>query len=221
MGFSWAQIEVHMGSARMAAYVERCNGDQARAVDLYVWNAKLAAAFWLDLGHVEVALRNALDARMTLRSAKHGSNVDWLNDPQRELGRDAIKAGRHKQPFKDIHEARNRVRRNDKVVSHDQVISETSFGLWHQLVSRSQTFLWPDLAGAFPHAPDRAQPTIAEPVSRLRHFRNRIAHHHRIWTLNGRERYEDILRLAGYIEPGLASWIDGHSSVSTLMEGQP
>lgn len=95
------------------------------------------------------------------------------------------------------------------------------FGLWHQMVSRSQMFLWPDLAGAFPHAPNRAQRTVSDPVSRLRHFRNRIAHHHRIWALNGATRYQDILAVAGYIDPDLPGWIEKESTVQGLLSSQP
>lgn len=221
MVLSWAQLERHLGTARLAHYMDQCNGNQTQAIALYRWNASLSAAFWLDLGHLEVAFRNALDIRMAMRSAERGGETDWLADPRRELGRDAVRAGRHRQPYTDIHTARGRVRNNQKPSTHDQIISETSFGRWHQLVSRSQMFLWPDLAGVFPFSPDRAQPTIADPVSRLRHFRNPIAHHHRIWSMDGVARYQDILAVAGYIDPDLSDWIDDASSVRGLLDEQP
>jgi len=221
MTLSWNQFEKHVGASRLQLYVQHCGGDQAHAVELYRWNAQLAASFWFDLGHLEIALRNALDARMVERYTTRGLGSEWLDDPTQELGRDAYGPGRHKQPYKDIASARSRVQSNHKPSTHDQIISENSFGLRHQMVSRSQMFLWPDLAGAFPHAPNRAQRTVSDPVSRLRHFRNRIAHHPRIWALNGAARYQDILAVAGYIDPDLPGWIEKESTVQGLLSSQP
>lgn len=221
MSLSWGRFENHIGSSRLHLYVQHCGGDHVRAVELYRWNARLAASFWLDLGHLEVALRNALDAKMRQIYTTHGVESEWLDDPARVLGRDAHGKGHHAQPYKDIAIARSRVRRNEKPRTRDQIISETSFGLWHQLVSRAQMSFWPDLVGAFPHAPSRAQPVVSEPVSRLRHFRNRIAHHHRIWALDGPARHQDLVTVAGYIDPELATWIEAGSSVQQLLAQQP
>lgn len=57
---------------------------------------------------------------------------------------------------------------------------ELPFGFWYQMVSRRQTFLWPGLASASPFVPDRRRDTIAGPIGRLREFRNRVGHRHRI-----------------------------------------
>lgn len=221
MSLAWNQLELHLGSSRLRPYLEHCGGDQTQAIALYRWNAQLAAAIWLDLGHFEVAFRNALDARMAQRYTCPVQSPEWLNDPTLELGRNADNPRRHKQPYKDIAIARSRVRGNHKPNTHDQIISETSFGLWHQLVSQKQMFLWPDLAGAFPYAPNRAQSTISEPISRLRHFRNRIAHHHRIWTMDAHAHYQDLLTVAGYIDPDLPDWIESGSTVLSLLDKQP
>jgi hypothetical protein len=67
--------------------------------------------------------------------------------------------------------------------------------------------LWPDLASGFPHAPDRQLGTIEGPLARLHVFRNRLAHHQRVWSHAPDERYEDLLALAGYIDPALPGWI--------------
>ena len=217
MSLSWDQLELHLGASRLYLYLDHCGGDKAQAIGLYRWNAQLAAAFWLDLGHFEVAFRNALDTRMVERYASHGQETEWLDDPRLELGKNPKNPRNHKQPYKDIAIARSRVRNNSKPNTHDQIISETSFGLWHQLVSRKQMFLWPDLAGAFPYAPNRSQSTISEPVSRLRRFRNRIAHHHRIWTPDARAHYQDLLTVAGYIDPDLPDWIKSDSTVLSLL----
>jgi hypothetical protein len=205
----------------MLPYLNECEHDEARVVDLYRWNGRLAAAFWADLGHLEIPLRNALDLRLAGRHESKARDGDWLEDPSRELGKDRYGVGKHAQPYKDIAAAESRVKDNQKMRTRDQVLSETSFGLWHQMVSKAQKFMWPDLAGAFPHAPDRRQETISSPIAKLRHFRNRIAHHHRIWALDCSARHTDLLAVAGYIDPDLAAWIIDESAVPKILASRP
>lgn len=211
----------HLGSARIGLYLAAVAHDPGRALDLYRWNARLAAAFFVDLGHLEVGLRNGLDARMSVRHEIRGRAGTWIDDPTGELGRDLSGAERHRRPYRDLADARRRVRANAKPMTHGQVLSETSLGLWHQLVSRRWTNLWPDLADAFPHAPDRARQTIAEPIGDLRELRNRIGHHHRIWTLPCALRHGQLLALAGWIGPELRERIAGGSAVPPLLAARP
>lgn len=211
----------HFGAARLEPYILECQQDLDRVMALYRWNAALAGAFLVDLGHLEVPMRNALDARLSLRHDTKGRSDDWLDDPSGELGKDRYGLGKHMQPYKDVHTARQRVRENNKTPTHDQILSETPFGLWHQMVSKAQRFMWPDLAAAFPHAPDRVQETISQPVSKLRHFRNRVAHHHRIWALDCQRRHDDLLNLAGYLDPELRAWIEETTQVPKLLAERP
>lgn len=217
----WAFFERHFAPARLRHYLAHTAGDRQAAMDLYRWNVEVSGAFWQSLAYFEVALRNALDARMTARHTKAGRTGHWVFDDARELGRDADGPGQHRQPYKDIAEAIRRVRRNKKPLSSGQIISEVSFGFWHQMVSRHQMFLWPDLADAFPHAPNRTQSTIQQPVERLREFRNRLGHHHRVWSENVTDRYDDLLAVAGYIDPELRMFINQHSLVPALLKSRP
>lgn len=211
----------HVGPARLSSYLYACGGDMARACQMYRWDAELAAAFWVDLGHVEVALRNALDERMRARHVGLGLPGSWLDDPRQELGRNRGPRSRHQQPYTDIARARQRVVNNQQPVSVDQIISETSFGLWHQLVSQHQMRLWPDLAGAFPGAPSRDQRIVRDLVAGLRDLRNRIGHHHRVWALPVNTRYADLCRLAGYLDPDLEAWLVEHSTVPVVIGRRP
>jgi hypothetical protein len=119
LSLSWEQLEQHLGALRLQLYLEHCAGDLAQAIELYRWNARWSAAFWLDVGHSEVSFRNALDAKMVERYTSHGLKVDWLDDPRLELGRNQKNPRNHNQPYKDIASARSRVRHNSKPNSHD------------------------------------------------------------------------------------------------------
>lgn len=213
-------LKKSLSAPRMQLYLERANGDCADALEFYSWNCRLAAAFFIDLGHLEVALRNTIDARMAARRTRRGLPGSWLEDPEGELGR-AVDGRGHRQPYRDIDGARRRVQQNHKDLTHDQVLSETSFGLWHQLVSKRWTNLWPDLAAAFPYAPTRTREAIAEPISDLRDLRNRIGHHHRIWTLPCGDRHRQLLAVAQFIDPELSRWILANSAVPAVLRALP
>ncbi|MFF9221675.1 hypothetical protein [Streptomyces viridosporus] len=54
---------------RLNPYLTACAGDSAAALALYRWNSDLVAAFFEPLGHLEIMLRNALDARLVAASS--------------------------------------------------------------------------------------------------------------------------------------------------------
>lgn len=217
----WRSSEQHFAPARLQHYLTACNNDRQHAMQLYEWNASLSAAFWESLSYFEVALRNAIDDRMKQTHAAKGRSGHWIFDDAREFGRDVKGPNKHAHPYEDVHTAVRRVRSNNKKLTPGQVISEVSFGFWHQMVSKRQVKFWPDLVAAFPHTPNRSQATVHDPVSRLRDIRNRIGHHHRIWAMNVSDRYTDMLTVAGYIDPDLRAWIDSRSAVQSVLAGRP
>lgn len=99
-------------------------------------------------------------------------------------------------------------------MTEGQTISELSLGFWRFLVARRLTGLWPDLASAFPHAPDRKRKTVEAPLGRLHDFRNRLAHHQRIWNRDPAACYGDLLLVAGYLESEFPTWIHRRSPSS-------
>lgn len=81
--------------------------------------------------------------------------------------------------------------------------------------------LWPDLAGGFPWAPDRSRETIEDPLVRLHDFRNRLAHHQRIWNHDLEARAADIVKLASYLDPALPEWIMRTGALGRTLEQMP
>ncbi|MHB2000164.1 MAG: hypothetical protein ACYCSI_08260 [Solirubrobacteraceae bacterium] len=179
---------------------------------MYRWNSAITAAFWEPIGHLEVALRNTLANRLQERHHRLERSGSWLDDPVGEL------SGRARQ---DIAGARDRVRQKGKRASDGQTISELSFGFWRFLITKKLTRLWPDLASGFPHAPDRRRETIEAPLARLHVFRNRLAHHQRVWSHAPEERYQDLLALASFIDPALPAWIEATSKVHSTLDAKP
>lgn len=134
---SWDFYEFHFGAARLKHYLIECHDVQSQAMLLYRWNSDISAAFWESLGHLEVGLRNAIDRQMNLLHEAKGRPGNWIFDESRELGRDSGKGHRaHAYPYADIELAISRVRRNRMPLAPGQIISEISFGFWHQMVSK-------------------------------------------------------------------------------------
>lgn len=72
---SWA--EKWLSGERLAPYLEQCDGDIDRALELYKWNAALGQLLMRDIFHFEVALRNAYNDVMESRWDGEGH---WLFD---------------------------------------------------------------------------------------------------------------------------------------------
>jgi hypothetical protein len=177
---------------------------------------------WESLGHLEVALRNTIDRQMTVRQIARGRSGHWIYDDGRELGRDRGRSPhRHACPYVDINTAINRVRKHSMPIDPGQITSEISFGFWHQMVSKSQMFVWPDIAAGFHHMPGRRQDAVSDNVGSLRTLRNRIGHRYRIWAIDVTAKYAEVLTLAGYIDPALATWTDDNSRVTAVIAQRP
>ena len=59
-------LQHRLSSERLKPYVTAAQGDLDRAAELYEWNAEVASAFHLVVGHFEVVLRNALHGQLTI-----------------------------------------------------------------------------------------------------------------------------------------------------------
>lgn len=197
---------------RLSTYLAHCQGRLDAALELYEWNTALTGAAWEVLTHVEVTLRNTLATGLHRRHQHRGRSGSWLDDPAHELDQRARD---------DIADARRRVRRSGHAPSDGQTISELGLGFWRFLIARRYTNLWPDLAGGFPHAPNRGRQTVENPVQRIHLFRNRVAHHQRIWHEPLAARYHDMITVLGYVDPDLASWVDAGARLPHVLAARP
>ncbi len=216
----WRVLSQHAGEARLTPYLKATAQDRFAACSLYLWNSSISAAFWETLGHVEVGLRNAIDGQMSQRQTRLRRESHWIFDEHHELGRSDGRRP-HTRPYVEVNSAIRRVERNGMPVDAGQVISELPFGFWHQLVSKGQMSIWPDLVGAFPQMRTRSQRPVSNAVGDLRRLRNRIGHHHRIYSLDLNRFFETSRELCGFIDPGFANWLVDNSRVPELLASRP
>ncbi|MGX9923550.1 hypothetical protein ACWIG4_27290 [Streptomyces sp. NPDC002248] len=210
-----SSVTVHtlLTAERLSPYTATCPHDAHAALALYQWNSEAAAAFFGPLGHLEVMLRNALDARLVHRQQRRNRAREWYDDPDIPLGT---------QARNDIRTARRRAARHGAATPRGKIIAELGFGFWRYLLARQyQTTLWPDLARAFPHAPSRALTPVEDPVARLHKFRNRVAHHESIWHLPLEARRDDLRAVLGFLDPGAARWVTDAWHVDDILSRRP
>lgn len=195
--------------------MEACDEDHERAVALYNWNAEVSAAFLEILFHLEILFRNAIDRQFPATAPKEPITIVrpevWLCDPEvltdesRERVNDAI----------------GRLEREGKRPTRDRVVASLSFGFWQALFSGAYETLWRiKLASAFPNGNGRRR-EISRIAAPILHFRNRIAHHEAIFSIDLRSRYEQILELARIVDAEAAQYIESLSRVGKLLAEMP
>ncbi|MFF3968013.1 hypothetical protein ACFYZI_41485 [Streptomyces griseorubiginosus] len=208
-----AAVTALLSPARISPYLAACAGQHDQALSLYCWNSAIAAAFFEDLGHLEVMLRNALDQRLTLRQHRRNRQQEWFDDTSVPLAPRART---------DIHEARRRASVTGAATPRGKIIAELNFGFWRFLIARQyQATLWPDLARAFPNAPRRALTLVEDPLKRLHKLRNRIAHHEGIWDQDLVGRRNDVHNLLTYLDRDAAAWVAVSSRIDTVLSQRP
>lgn len=192
---------------RLGPYVSACRGDEAQALSLYRWNATASAGMHMCLGHVEVLMRNAMDAQLTAMSPMGA----WYITLSPKLNTHACE---------EIDKARTRATRNGRSETQGRVVAELAFGFWRYLVSpQYHRALWtPGLYRTFPGVPlGEASNTL----SRLLNMRNRIAHHEPIHNRDLSAIHTDGCRVARWVDGSAAAWIEQHCIVDKLIGTAP
>jgi hypothetical protein len=198
-------------AARFEPYLDEAGGDHERAIALYVWNAQVSAAMFETLHHVEVALRNAIDVRFKPVVVSAAVSQTWLCDPA--ILNDASR--------RRVEETIARIRRERKEPTRGRVVAGLGFGFWRALFDKKYARLWVShLHDAFPGGSgDRGE--VAVLMSKLVPFRNRLAHHETIIRKPLAVHYDDMLALAGLIDPDAQAWINRVSRVRAIIDDRP
>ena len=193
---------------RLSSYLTASGGDLDRALALYDWNTRAAAAVLATSAMVEVVVRNALDVSLQRWADQRRGGSDWLDVAPLDT-----------QGQTDIVKARDRAtRRGRDHEAHGKVIAELSFGFWRYLVaSRYLTALWiPGAHTAFPVGSVDLRVRRAQVERRLQNLllvRNRAAHHEPIHRRDLARDYDDAVTIAGWVHPQAATWVQARSDL--------
>ena len=209
------EIEASLSRERGGTYLDAARGDRERAIRLYTWNTAVSAAFYGPLQGLEVALRNAMHRQLAERYGPV-----WCGNPD---------AGLDKGALDRVAGARSELARAGYGNEASRVVAALSFGFWVSLTgpggrlesgrrANYEMTLWrPALRRAFPHRETLTRKQAHRPLNGLRALRNRIAHHEPIFARDLAGDHERILDAAGWISPGVRTWIEHHSRVVDLL----
>ncbi len=193
---------------RLSSYLVASGGDLGRALALYDWNARAAAAVLASSAMVEVIVRNSLDRSLQRWADRRRGGIDWLDAASLDAQGEA-----------DVAKARERAtRRGRDLELHGKVVAELSFGFWRYLVaSRYLTALWiPGAHAAFPYGAADLRLRRSEVERRLHNLmivRNRAAHHEPIHRRDLARDFADAVALVGWVHPEGAVWLRARSEL--------
>lgn len=212
--FAWQVVERAASPQRFKEYLNASNNEGPRALELYTWNTEVSAAFWAQLGHVEIALRNNISASLRNYCQRVLKKENWICEAQN------LKLFAYSELTR-IQEAQVRVSKNNKDESLDQALSELSFGFWATLLSKRYRNLWPELARGFPGLVSRDSKELVTLVQQARWLRNRIGHHHRIWNLDLDTAHLQLLRISRIIDSDFGLWLSEVSKMPEMLLKRP
>lgn len=219
-------VDQWLSPARLARYLTAASADRSEALALYEWNAQVSAALQRDLGHLEIALRNAYDTAAT--SGRPGQG-HWLRDDYNvlfaALWRSKTSRSGVRRPVDVNEKPRRQIAQALQAAGAGsqpgKVVAELAFGFWRYLsTSAHEKTLWvPFLHAAFP--PGTSRQAVDAAAGRLHELRNRVAHHEPLLREDLQARHYDLIKVAGWLHPELAGHLSATTTVPALLQQRP
>ncbi len=224
-----------ISNPRLGPYDNAAGGNHNLALELYLHNLDLSAAFYELIGIVEVVLRNALNDQLI---NQYGTN--WFADhalfDDRTL-QEFERCWMHLRPAHGV---------SGSSISNGKFVSRLGFGTWTNLLDTGgyrgreparfrcdyeQLFWRTCLHRAFPNYSGTRKPIYLHSLQ-IQMIRNRIAHHEPIlWGIRDvhsnrgkisvTKAHALILDFADFIDADVGAWLKGDVKISTLLKATP
>lgn len=222
----WA--EKWLSAERLAPYLDKCDGNIEKALELYEWNLSLGQLLMRDISHFEVALRNAYNAVM---ESRWDGKEHWLLDETSPVRRPVMR-----KSAKGLLDS-NRINRRTidaaanglpKGYSTGSLVAGLTLGFWVHLTDRSrEAVIWrSNLYLAWPKGINRAE--LQERLNGILRVHNRVAHNERLFDpkrdeLSPKKVDADAVELLGMLRPEVVDYLYGadESSFEAFLEGHP
>jgi len=206
-------LQAALSRPRWSTYKRIADRHSLDATSLYVWNMQMCGALLSPLHICEIVIRNAVAAALA-----HAYGPRWPWHPallQRMPADGALSA------LQDLH------KRSNRQMNTPEIIASLRFAFWQQLFTRRfEGPLWTrSLKIALPNAPqktvDTIRTTIHADLDRIRHLRNRIAHHEPILERDIGADLAAIGRLIHARCPHTLAWLQRHERATTVLAVSP
>lgn len=189
-------------------------------IENYIYNIKLSETFYPALSLLEVALRNRICNAIEKFICKN-----WLIA---ELEKQNILTDKEYQRLK---EAENKIKKANKKVTNDRLISELTFGFWIHLCTKSyKPKLW-DKRGffeeVFPNYTNNGNLRNISPIQNdllnILRLRNRIFHHEIIIKSNKQpvDYYQSIINMLHLLSSETLELLNNISRFEEISKQKP
>ena len=202
-------LEEILSSDRFARYVQWAGQDHLQALKLYALNTALSESLYTPLQMLEVTLRNRIHQVLS-----NSYSVSWFDNQK-------IVIDSRQQA--DIRQAKKLLTRQKANPTPADIVASLTFGFWGTLLNRNYEFLWrSDLyqIALDDNGKRLLRKSLADPISRIRKLRNRIAHHEPIIHWNLPKYYEEILKVTRWLSPVSEKWTRHHSRFNDVYPSQ-
>lgn len=160
--------------------------------------------------YFEVLVRNAIDGALGAGQPQEPLRDTWLLDFE------TLQPNGVKQVIVAIERLEQ-----GKQINRGRVIAGVSFGFWAGLFAKGYEELWRQrLRNAFPHA-SLTRKDMTERMRQIQRLRNKVAHHDCLLNQDVRGRADDMLTIAGWIDPAARAWLEAQSRVGGLLASRP
>jgi hypothetical protein len=204
------QANEWLSEARFKPFLEASGGNVDDGIALYEWHATLASACFELIHYFEVLVRNAIDGALGAGQPQEPLRDTWLLDFE------TLQPNGVKQVIVAIERLEQ-----GKQINRGRVIAGVSFGFWAGLFAKGYEELWRHrLRDAFPYA-SLTRKDLTERMRQIQRLRNKIAHHDCLLNQDVRGRADDILTIAGWINPEARGWLEARSRVHALLSSRP
>lgn len=201
------ELEANFSSRRFGAYLQRAGHKHEYAIQLYLYNARLAKSLLFPLHILEIVLRNGID-----QAFSKTFGLDWHLD----------------QKFRDLlsiesnNSLQKAISRFNKIPSKDDVISELSLDFWSNIFrSEYDRSIWQTNIGILFPQNSFTRASLQPEIVRINKLRNRIAHHEPILDLNNSDIHAKILNIIEARSIGTSKWVKAHSTFTQMVRTKP
>ncbi len=204
-------LEAQLSSKRFATYLKKAGYNDEFALQLYLYNARLAKAFLFPLHIVEIVLRNGIDEVL----CSNFNHVWHVNSEFLSL--------LTSQSLATLEKAKARASRKGKPSQKDDVVSRLTLDFWSNLFrAEYDRRLWQtNIKQLFPRQPGITRASLQRLVLSINQFRNRIAHHEPIFMQDVSLAYRQIIEIVSYRCATTEAWLRSHSTVHQIMRTKP
>lgn len=196
------ELSIIFSEERLDGYLNhaKCNNSKTHALVTYSWNIELSQALYPALQILEITLRNALHQALS----NNFETAFWFDLPIL-----------HEREKKQVDQAKNDLRKENKKMEAGHVVAKLAFGFWTSLFDvryEHGQVLWPRLLKpAFPYLSkgQRTRTFLSRELNRIRSLRNRIFHYEPIWHWKDlSSQHTSIVNMTQGLSPSASKYLN-------------